>query len=153
MKPRFVYIDYTHELDVPASILFALLEDISGWPRWVRRIPWAEQLSDGPWRVGTRIRFKPDFAPAALSMTVFHHEKDRTVGWGLGRPGSIMGFIEHRFDFEPLGPARTRVRHREIAEGPLALLTWPMQPLVYRFNRDWADDLERRAREFVAAGG
>ncbi len=143
MKPQFVYIDYVHELDAPAGELFALLEDIGGWPRWVRRIPFARQLSAGPWRVGTRIRFKPDFAPAALSMTVFHYEKDRVVGWGLGRPGSLLGSIEHRFDFEPLGPLHTRVRHREIAEGPLAVMTRAMQPLVYRFNRDWADDLER----------
>lgn len=142
-RPRFVYIDYTNEVAATPGQAFAFLEDIARWPQWIRRIPKARDLKSGPWRVGHAIEFKPDFAPAPMKMHVFHYEKDRVLGWGLGRPGSLRGSIEHRFDFEPAGQGRCRIRHREIAEGPLALLTWPMQPLVHKFNRDWADDFVR----------
>jgi len=136
---RLDFIDYSTEIDTPAEEVFAFFKDVENWTSWATGIKKAYRKSGGDWGVGFKLGFVPVFLPFPLEVKVLDFEEERLVAWGLRTPVATM---IHRFDFEPLDEGRCRVRHREYAEGLLAILTRPMRAKIEQFDRLLADDLE-----------
>jgi hypothetical protein len=135
---RIDFIDATDDIDATAEDVFALLLDVDRWPTWATGVSRAWRRPRGPFRVGVRIGFVPRFLPVPIDVPVLEFEQDRRLVWGVRTP-----FFEmvHGFTIEPLPGGRCRVRHREHAEGLLALLTRPMAQWIRRFDRGLSDDL------------
>jgi hypothetical protein len=141
---RLDFIDYSTEIDAPVEEVFASFKEVEKWPSWTTAIKKAYRKSQGDWGVGFKLGFVPNFLPFPLEVKVLDYEEARLVAWGIRSPIATM---IHQFDFEPLDAARCRVRHREYAEGLLAILTRPMLGKVEAFDRQVADDLKAAFRK------
>jgi len=133
--------DFVTEIEAPAEVVFAKLQNLAVWPTWTRAIKKAWARSDGAWREGYKFTMKTMVAPVPLPVTVYELEQNRLIGWGVRNP---LLTLLHRMEIEPLGPERCRVRNHEFVEGPLAK---PVGRLVAkridRLDRQWAADLAK----------
>lgn len=137
--PRLEFIDYVSDIDAPVEEVFRFFKDVEKWPSWTKAIKKAYRKSEGDWRVGFKLGFASDLLPMPLEVKVIEFEEGRRIAWGMRNP---VATIIHRFDFEPSGDRRCRVRHTEYAEGLFAILTWPLRGKIEQFDRLIADDLK-----------
>lgn len=131
-------IDYTSEIDASAEDVFAFFKDVENWTSWTTSVKKAYRKPGRDWGVGFRLSFVPDFLPFPLDVKILDFEEGRLIAWGVRTPAATL---VHQFDFEPLEAGRCRVRHREYAEGLLAILTRPLRGKIENFDRRFADDL------------
>lgn len=131
--------DFLTEIDAPAHVVFAKMQNLEAWPTWTRAIDKAWARSDGAWRPGFKFTMKTMVAPVPLPVEVMQLAQDRLIGWGVSHPWlSLL----HRMEFEPLGPDRCRVRNHEFVDGPLAKLVGKLVATrIDRLDRQWAADL------------
>jgi uncharacterized protein YndB with AHSA1/START domain len=141
---RLDFIDYTTDIDAPVEEVFRFFKDLEKWPSWTKAIKRAYRKSEDDWRVGFKLGFEADLLPMPLEVKVIDFEEGRLVAWGMRNP---VATIVHRFDFEPLGEGKCRVRHTEYAEGLLAILMRPMRNKIEQFDRLIADDLQAAFRK------
>jgi hypothetical protein len=138
---RRVWIDHTSELGTSAETVAALLRDVEGWPRWspgLRAIYKRGPLRVGSWFV---MMIKPPGAPLSPVPCQLLANQPNLIEWGGGAAGAE---VRHRFEIEPLGANRCRVRQYEYATGWLALLTFPIERIAGRHDLAWSRELERR---------
>jgi len=136
---RLEFIDYSTDVDASAKDVFAFFKKLDQWTSWNSAVKSAAPKSTGEWGVGFKISFEPEFLPFPLVTKIIGYQEDRLIEWGIRTP---IATLVHRFDFEPRGKNRCRVRHREYAEGLLAVLSRPMRKKIERFDRKLADDLQ-----------
>jgi len=137
---RLDFIDYTTEIEAPCDEVFAFFTDIERWPSWASGIKHASRIVPGTeWGVGFKIEFAPRFLPVPIRTKVLTYTKGRVIEWGLRTP---IASLVHRFDFEPLGKGRCRVRHTECAQGLLAITARPMKKRIGEFDMRLAEDLK-----------
>ena len=72
---------------------------------------------------------------------VMYEHTPQHLEWGGGGLGSC---IRHSMQLTPLGPSRTRLRHREYATGLLALATWPLREAAAGHDRRWSEAIVAR---------
>jgi len=135
---RLELIDYSTEVEASAQDVFVFFKKLEQWPSWTSSIKSAAPKSRGEWGVGFQLSFVPEFLPFPLVTRVIHYEEGRRIEWGMRTPVASM---VHRFEFQPLGENRCRVRHHEYAEGLFAILAWPLRKKIEMFDRKLADDL------------
>ncbi len=134
------FIDYTTEIAAPGEKVFEFFTRIEQWTSWATGIKKASRRAPGSqWGVGFKLSFVPNFLPVPLVAKVLDYHENRLIEWGFDSP---VARIAHRFDFEPVGADRCRVRHREHAAGLLGLFSRPLKEALERFDRGLADDLK-----------
>jgi hypothetical protein len=140
--PHVDCTDFVTEVEAPAEVVFATMKDVAAWSSWTRAIRKAWARSEGPWREGYKFVMKTSLSRLPLPVTVLELEENRLIGWGAKNP---VVTVIHRIHFEPLGPARCRVRNHEFAEGPFANLIGRLfARQIDRLDRQWAADLATR---------
>lgn len=74
---------FTHALDVqaPPSEVFAILDDVSRTPQWLKRCTGIDKLDDGPNTEGTRLRYhyKDGNRTGTMDGTITAHQPDRHI--------------------------------------------------------------------------
>ena len=140
-QPRLVFVDYVNEIDAPIEQVFGAYKAVEKWPEWLRGVE-ASGRKWTQWKVGNFFWFRITDFPFSMPLRVFAFEENKHVTWGLGWPGSAGGSVVRNFNFEALSEGRTRVRHREWAEGLYIPFTWYFRPFVSRFTWAWASDLK-----------
>ena len=138
------FIDMQVELDAPVEEVFAFFLQLERWSSWASGIRRAFRKSDHPWREGFRLGFVPDFLPVPIVTKVIGYEENRLVEWGMRTPA---GSVIHRFEFEPMGDGRCRVRQVEAARGLPAILMRPLKGRIESFDRGLAEDLQEAVRK------
>ena len=141
---RLDFIDYSTEIDASVEEVFTIFKDVDKWTSWATGIKKAYRKPGRDWGVGFKLAFVPNFLPIPLDVKILDFEEGRLIAWGLRTPVATM---VHRFDFEPLDAGRCRVRHREYAEGLLAILSRPLRGKIEDFDRLLADDLQAAFRK------
>ncbi len=141
---RLEFIDYSTEIDAPVGEVFTFFKDVDKWTSWATGIKKAYRKPGGDWGVGFKLAFVPNFLPIPLDVTILDFEEGRLIAWGLR---TTVATVVHRFDFEALEGDRCRVRHREYAEGLLAVLSRPLRRKIENFDRLLADDLQAAFRK------
>ncbi|GAA1864888.1 SRPBCC family protein [Asanoa iriomotensis] len=65
---------------------WAVLRDVTDWPRWTRSMTSVERLDDGPLRLGSKARIKqPGMQPLVWEVTTFTDEAE--FSWTNHSPG------------------------------------------------------------------
>lgn len=108
---RRVSVAVAATVAAPPQILWDLLVDVEGWPRWNDAVTGVD--SPGPLAAGTRFRWRAGGVP--ITSTVVIHEPVRRLGW-TGRAPGIRAF--HSWELQPAAGG-TRVVSREDWWGPL----------------------------------
>jgi uncharacterized membrane protein len=137
-----VQVERTVEVDAPAEAVWAVLEEVRGWPQWTASMSEVEPLADGPLAVGSEVRVKQPRLPAAV-WEVTELEPGRSFTWVNRSPG-MTSTGEHAI--EPAGE-RCVVRLRFTQAGPLSVLALPFLPLTKRYVDLEAQGLKRRAEQ------
>lgn len=104
-------------IDAPADVVWELVTDVEGWPRYVSTVRAVQRLDEGPLRVGSSARIEqPGQQPAVWTVTRL--DPGREFCWGTARRGLRMTGT-HRV--VPDGPG-SRNDLELTAHGPLAWL-------------------------------
>jgi uncharacterized protein YndB with AHSA1/START domain len=141
---RRTWIDHTVDVEASSEAVFRLMSDIDGWPSWVPGMTELRRVDREPPRVGTRftMMIKPArFHPPLPIPCVLKKLEPGGLEWGADLLGSRA---RHRFEFEALSPARTRVHQVEYATDALALLARIAEPGIYKHNLRWQNALRDR---------
>lgn len=142
LPPRRTWIDLALEVETDADTLYLLLSDIRRWPDWTPGLRAIKGLRAGPVVLGSRfVMVMAGPGPGLPLPCVVYENSPRRLEWGGGGLGSC---IRHSMELEPLGPGRTRLRHREYATGLLAVLTWPVAGLAEAHDRRWSEAIAAR---------
>lgn len=134
-------IDHTNEIDAPVEEVFAVFEDIAGWPTWVSVLSEAAPLDTGPLRVGFRLQMTPTDLGRPVKTKLLEYEKNRVIAWGLRSP---LASLVHTFRFDPIGADRCRLRHTEFSENLLGIAAWLLRKKIYAYDRAWSEDFIKR---------
>jgi hypothetical protein len=139
-----VWADVRCEVAVDRDTLYALLSDIDAWPQWTPGLIAIRRRTSGFAGPGTRFQMvidHPKFGELKTPNQVYVNEPG-CIEWGGGALGAK---IRHRFELEPAGPSRTRLRNYEYATNGLALL--PFGDFALAHNTRWCEVIcERFAR-------
>ena len=142
LPPRDTWIDHTCEVATDANTLYRLLSDVDQWPAWTPglRAVWRRQR--GPVYPGMHFVMVMEGPGPGLPLpcTMFQNDPLR-LEWGGGAMGSV---IRHSMELTPLGPDRTRLRHREYATGLLALVTRPFAASAHAHDLRWSQAVAAR---------
>ena len=116
---------------------WAVLRDVTDWPRWTRSMTTVERLDDGPLRLGSQLRIKqPGMQPLVWEVTTFEDEAE--FSWTNRSPG-VRTVGRHLLHANGDGSTRITLELRQT--GPIAGL------LNLMFGRR-----NRRYLELEAAG-
>jgi hypothetical protein len=100
------------------SAAWAVLRDVTDWPRWTRSMNAVERLDDGPLRLGSRARIKqPGTQPLVWEVTTFADEAE--FSWTNHSPG--VRTVGRHF-IQPTADGGTRITLELEQTGPLARL-------------------------------
>lgn len=142
LPPRHTWIDHEIEVDTDAATLYRLLADIDRWPEWTPGLRGIRRLGRAGYAPGTRFLMVMEGPGPGLPLPcVMYEHTPQHLEWGGGGFGSC---IRHSLLLTPLGPARTRLRHREFATGLLALATWPLRAAAAAHDRRWSAAIAAR---------
>jgi uncharacterized membrane protein len=95
---------------------WAVLCDVTDWPRWTRSMTSVERLDDGPLRLGSRARIKqPGMQPLVWEVTTFADQTE--FSWTNHSPG-VRTVGRHLVDANPEGSTRITLELHQT--GPLA---------------------------------
>jgi len=104
----------------PPERVWAVFQDLPGWPKWNPATPSATWLTEGQWRRGARMQLTLRLKGRRMTVRseVVTIEPNRRVTW----VGRRLGVVErHSFTFEADGDG-TRVTTVETFSGPLLFL-------------------------------
>lgn len=136
LPPRRTWIDQEIEVATDADTLYLLLSDIDRWPEWTPGLRALIRRGRGACVPGTRFVMVMDAPGPGLPLPcVVYENTPRRLEWGGGGLGSC---IRHSLELTPLGPGRTRLRHREYATGLLAIITWPFAAMATAHDERWS---------------
>ena len=91
----------TFTIDAPPTVVWRVMSDIEGWPRWTATAEAAKRGEEGPLRVGATAKMKIVGAGAAGVWTVTSLDEGREFVWE-NRAGGVHSVAGHRI--EPDGP-------------------------------------------------
>lgn len=137
---RRVWIDHRCEVACDAQELYALLQDIPGWPSWTPGLSSVRPSGEGALEVGSRFTMvlgTRSWRKLALPCRVLAMQPDR-IEWGGGAFGAV---IRHRFELQAIDSQRTQLRHFEYATGFLAIVNRPFERMIYAHDRLWSDTI------------
>jgi uncharacterized membrane protein len=95
---------------------WAVLTDITTWPRWTKSMTSVERLDDGPLHVGSRARVKQPRMPM-LTWQVDEIRNEQIFTWSAPSPGVRTTGV-HRIVGNPDGTTRIELEIQQ--RGPLA---------------------------------
>ena len=134
------------EIDIaaPAKVVWGLLTDAKGFPRWNSTIAGI----DGEIREGERLKLHVPGTTRTFTPTVSGVVPERRMTWGDGVPGIFKGV--RTFTLEPRGEAATVFTMGERFSGVMFALTRRMMPDFKPIFEAFASGLKREAER--AAG-
>lgn len=80
---------HTEKINAPADVVWQLVTDVAGWPRYLSTVQSVERLDDGPFRVGSRARIKQPLQRTAV-WTVTRLTGGGEFTWHSERRGLTM---------------------------------------------------------------
>ncbi len=110
-------------IDAPPQTVWSVLDDIECYPEWNPALP----VLGGRTTVGQRVvgtLRQPNVPEREISPTITCIVGARELCWLSQAPGGVFS-AEHIFILEPTEEGRTRVRHNELFDGPMADERWP----------------------------
>jgi uncharacterized protein YndB with AHSA1/START domain len=134
------------EVAAPREIVWAVLTDVEGWPRWNPEVKSASL--EGPLTKGTQFRWKA--GPGTITSTLQSVESPRLIVW-TGKTFGVKAIHVHRL--EPQGDTgSTIVKSEESWDGLLVrLLHGPMTKTLQKATdsgiRHLKTEAERRAAQ------
>lgn len=87
-------LEHTVQIDAPVEVVWALTEDVEGWPAITPTMTSVERLDDGPLGVGSQARIKQP-GQGARTWTVTRFEPGRTFAWSAKALGALMEGSHH----------------------------------------------------------
>lgn len=87
-------LEHTVHIDAPIEVVWALTEDVEGWPDTTPTMTSVERLDDGPLAVGSQARIKQP-GQGARTWTVTRFEPGRTFAWSTKALGTTMEGSHH----------------------------------------------------------
>lgn len=140
---------HTHlAIDASAQAVWAVLADLPSWSRWNPGVAGVQ----GELALGSELRLTLSLGGRAVPLPV--RVSELVPGGALAWRGGVrrVGWAEHRFAVEPLGPDRCRFDHSETFGGLLPRLAWPgirrvLGPRYEATNRALAAEVARQAED------
>lgn len=127
------------EVDLPVGRMWAIFDDVRGWPRWDPCFRWARvagaTLQEGAllYWVFNPIRSRYPYVLPAVARVV-EYEPLRAVTWEVT---AVPGFSAlHRYAFEAVDEDRCRFGSWEVADGPTYRLLRRFWLAHFRYVRD-----------------
>ena len=98
------------EVEAPPEAIFAILDDVTRTPEWLKRCTKIEALSDGPIAVGQKMKYhyKDGSRTGVMDGEVAQHEPNRHLE---NRFTDRMMAVSVDFRAEPLDAGRSRLTH------------------------------------------
>lgn len=87
-------LENTQHIDAPIDVVWALTEDVEGWPDTTPTMTSVERLDDGPLEVGSQARIKQP-GQRARTWTVTRFEPGRLFAWSTKALGTHMEGSHH----------------------------------------------------------
>lgn len=105
--PRY---SHTVEVDAPPEAIFAILDDVTRTPEWLKRCTRLENLSGGPIAVGNKLKYhyKDGSRTGVMDGEVAVYDADRHLE---NRFTDKMMDVSVDFRAEPLDVGRSRLTH------------------------------------------
>jgi uncharacterized protein YndB with AHSA1/START domain len=100
----------TMEVDAPPEAIFAILDDVTRTPEWLKRCTRIDKLSDGPIAVGQKLKYhyRDGGRTGVMDGEVAQYEANRHLE---NRFTDKMMDVSVDFRAEPLGADRSRLTH------------------------------------------
>ena len=98
------------EVDAPPEAIFAILDDVTRTPEWLKRCTKIDKLSEGPIAVGQKLKYhyKDGSRTGVMDGEVAQYEPNRHLE---NRFTDRMMDVSVDFRAEPLGDDRSRLTH------------------------------------------
>jgi uncharacterized protein YndB with AHSA1/START domain len=81
-----VQLEKTVEIKAPRAKVWAALVAVQNWPLWTESVTRIERLDDGPFRMGSQVRFMQPKLPV-LVWQVVELEPGASFAWRATAPG------------------------------------------------------------------
>ncbi|WP_148571232.1 SRPBCC family protein [Nocardioides caldifontis] len=131
----------TVEVAAPPEVVWSVLVDVEGWPRWTASMTSVELVTPGPLRLGSVAKVKqPKLPPSTFTVDGF--EEGRSFSWSAASPG-ISSTGDHRIEPTATGSRVTVVLHQSGAMAGFVGLAYAK--LIRRYVRMEAEGLKREA--------
>jgi uncharacterized membrane protein len=131
----------TVEVAAPPEVVWAVMSDVEGWPRWTASVSSVELVTPGPLRVGSVAKVKqPKLASATF--VVDGYEEGRSFSWTASAAG-VTSTGDHRIEPTATGSRVTLVLHQSGALAGFVGLAYAK--LIRRYVRMEAEGLKREA--------
>jgi hypothetical protein len=138
----------TFTIDAPPSVVWGVMSEIEGWPRWTATAESAKRLEEGPLRVGASAKMKIVGAGAAGVWTVTALDEGREFVWE-NRAGGVRSVAGHSIEADGAG---SKVRLWIEQSGLLAtLIGWYIRRVSNRNLDIEATGLKRESERLAAA--
>jgi len=131
-------------ISAPADIVWRLLTDAQGFPRWNSTV----SAIEGEIRDGERIRIHAPGTKLTFTPMISGVEPQRRMVWSDGVEPIFRG--ARRFELEPDGADATRFVMEERFSGVMFALARSMMPDFRPIFEAYANDLKREAERIVA---
>lgn len=138
----------TFTINAPPDVVWGVMSDVEGWPRWTATAESAKRLEEGPLRVGASAKMKIVGAGAAGVWTVTSVDEGREFVWE-NRAGGVLSVAGH--EIEPDG-AGSKVRLWIEQSGLMAtLIGWYLRRVSNRNLDIEAAGLKRESERLATA--
>jgi carbon monoxide dehydrogenase subunit G len=131
----------TVEVAAPPEVVWAVLSDVEGWPRWTESMSSVELVTPGPLRVGSVAKVKQPKLPVA-TFVVDGYDEGRSFSWTASGAG-VSSTGDHRVEPTATGSRVTVVLHQSGALSGFVGLAYAK--LIRRYVRMEAEGLKREA--------
>ena len=127
------------EINAPPEKVFALVDNLEDWPRWIPSIIKIEKLTEGPLTVGSQIRVT---ARSGITINLLMTIIEFVPGQRGVMQGSVLGTKMTRYyTFEPVEQG-TRLTAGGEVSGPLSFL-------VRRGGQKLSEEIVRAAKKKI----
>lgn len=139
---RRTWIDETVEVNAPLDEVSALLRDIDAWPSWTPKLKAILRSKRKPLAVGTLFTMAIEHAYVPFDLKLpceLYVDEPTRIEWGGGfLNGTLGSVIRHSFQLARVTEHKTSVRHVEYATNLLALVSLPVERLIYAHDHRWS---------------
>ena len=120
-------VEHTTYMEAPPEVVWAVTEDVERWPEWTPTVTSVRREGGDPFGLGSVAWIKQPLQPESR-WVVTDYQRGRRFAWETRRAGLRMTGA-HELSAEGTG---TRNRLSVDAEGPLAVLFWPVLRLAMK---------------------
>jgi carbon monoxide dehydrogenase subunit G len=130
-------------INAPPEKVFALVDDLEGWPRWIPSIKQIEKITEGPLQEGSQIRVT---AKSGIAITLLMTITEFVPGQRGVLEGSVLGTRMTRFyNFERIDEG-TRLTAGGDVSGLLAFL-------IRRGGQRLSEEIVQAAKRKIESSG